>query len=65
MVPKYLHFYSQISLVNFHLVSDLHILSFIIKEICDVESTGPVLEDKTETVGTKKAGEEEEVTETV
>ena len=36
MVPKHLHFYSKISLVNFHLVSDLQILLFITMEICDI-----------------------------
>ena len=30
--------------------------------IDEVESTGAVLEDETETVGTKEAGEDEEVT---
>ena len=34
-------------------------------DIDEVESTGAVLDDETETVGTKEAGEEEEVTGTV
>ena len=38
MVPKHLHFYSKIYLVNFHLVSDLQILLFITMEICGLHS---------------------------
>ena len=34
MVPKHLHSYSKISLVKFHLVSDLQIPLFITMEIC-------------------------------